>query len=509
MGSDLEVILTGMNLDVEALNQIRDTLSRGDLSEEQKILALKNLSELTPETLNAFAARISRDPKPLSEILKSAREDINQSRAMNSRIIFDMGHKSVAEHAFFNISVTGLSRRAIEEVEKKRLQSYLEKSQRYVTFNGDFVIPSEIRGTPLERDYVEQAEKENKFYQDNLPKAIQWHKEQHPEMASDPKKKNVLEGYGKEDVRYALPLSTQTQLVISASARNLERAITESLSSESSEVREFGEKLLKVVKGIAPSVIKYTNKTDYFAETRKRLREYIRNILPEENIVEYPTPDLHSENVNLFTELKRDDSIFAGLIFSSTRLPYNACLDVVKRLDLKQKIKILQISDMYQEKHDPKLREYELGDRVFEVELAASTFADFKRQRMDTIISQPYNINLPSRAPKSIIKIGAEKELLELVKESSSLYNKFISEGLPECVAEYVLMNAHRRRTLLDANNRQIYAICSERESNAAQWDMRDIFNKVHYLVQQDSPLTTAYLCGKDRFDEMKEERYS
>lgn len=43
-----------------------------------------------------------------------------------------MGHSSIAEHAVFNLDILGVSRLAVETIERFRLCSYTEKSQRYV-----------------------------------------------------------------------------------------------------------------------------------------------------------------------------------------------------------------------------------------------------------------------------------------------------------------------------------------------------------------------------------------
>ena len=97
--------------------------------------------DLTPEVLSASYARISRDPRPIGEIRVDSKEEIEKARRSNSSIIFKMGHHSVAEHAVFNLDVVNLSRYAVEELEKFRLCSYTEKSQRYISLDGDFVIP--------------------------------------------------------------------------------------------------------------------------------------------------------------------------------------------------------------------------------------------------------------------------------------------------------------------------------------------------------------------------------
>ena len=110
----MKVYLAGFNVDATILREFEEKLGKRE--------------DLTPEVLSAAYARISRDPRPINEIRKHAREEVERSRKSNSTIIFKMGHHSIAEHAVFNLDIIGVSRFAMEELEKFRLCSYTEKS---------------------------------------------------------------------------------------------------------------------------------------------------------------------------------------------------------------------------------------------------------------------------------------------------------------------------------------------------------------------------------------------
>lgn len=500
----MEVKLAGFNVDKDAIDELK-----------KEYPSSKILDNLTPETICASYARISRDPRAISELRADARKDVEGSRKSNKAIIFTMGHKSIAEHARFNFDITGISRRAVEEIEQNRLDSYTEKSQRYITMEGDFIVPKEIQNTPLEPKFLELIELQNDFYKKNLEKITDWHHEQdYSELYSivnakeAEKQKGVREGLGKEDARYALGLATQAQLGMTVSARTLETLITRLRSSDNEEVKEIGEKLFNEVDGIAPSVIKYTEPSDYFSWTRPELRGFISNLIEHNKKHIKINEHQKTHRVKLFRDLKRDDSIIAGLIFSSSNLSYNNCLRIVKwGMNQEDKIKLLNQTIKYQEKHDPMLREYELGDRVAEMTMSSSAFAQMKRHRMNTIISQEYNPDLGLTIPESIIQTGLDKELELIGERSNNMYFKLLINGYSTPVAEYALTNANRRRILFDANNRQAHAFCMERENLAAQWDIRKTAKEYHEELQWafgGSPLTTRALCGKHEFYEVK-----
>ena len=127
----MKVLLAGYNLDYDLIRELKNKSASNQ--------------DLTPETISAAYARISRSPKQVFELREIARVEVDKARQSNRNIVFTMGHSSVAEHAVFNVDVLGVSRLLVEEIEKFRLCSFTEKSQRYVLFDKDFVVPEEIK----------------------------------------------------------------------------------------------------------------------------------------------------------------------------------------------------------------------------------------------------------------------------------------------------------------------------------------------------------------------------
>jgi len=103
----MKIILAGYNIDYDLICSLKEKSSFRQ--------------DLTPETISAAYARISRSPKPVNELRQIASAEVDKSRKSNNNIVFEMGHSSVAEHAVFNIDVIGVSRLLVEEIEKFRL----------------------------------------------------------------------------------------------------------------------------------------------------------------------------------------------------------------------------------------------------------------------------------------------------------------------------------------------------------------------------------------------------
>jgi len=204
----MKVILAGYNVDSTVIEELKKgNPERGGV---------------TPETLSASYARISRDPRSVDELRALARAEVERAQKSNRTIIFKMGHHSVAEHAVFNFDIIGMSRFAIEEVERFRLCSYTEKSQRYIKLKDDFVIPEEVKKAGKEEIFLKVIREQNDMYQRLYEKLKPYFYDKYSDLAQDRKKHSILDGWAKEDSRYIVSLATEGQLGMTLNARNLE-----------------------------------------------------------------------------------------------------------------------------------------------------------------------------------------------------------------------------------------------------------------------------------------------
>ncbi|MGD2278487.1 MAG: FAD-dependent thymidylate synthase, partial [Candidatus Omnitrophota bacterium] len=303
----MKVYLAGYNVDTEVLRELEEKAGKCD--------------SLTPEVLSAAYARISRDPRPINEIRKDAREEVEKSRKSNSAIIFKMGHHSVAEHAVFNLDILGVSRLAMEEVEKFRLCSYTEKSQRYITLDKDFVVPEEIKNTPFEKTFVEMIHEQNKAYFELYEKLKDHVFKKHAGLAADPKKHSLLEGWAKEDARYVTALATESQVGQTINARTLELLLRRFASHPLAEVKDLGRAIFSEIAEVAPSIVIFHEANDRDLKTYPELKELAFEMIgPSSERV----PLEAGKEVELveFTE-NGDNLVAAALLHSSSGLSYN------------------------------------------------------------------------------------------------------------------------------------------------------------------------------------------
>jgi len=459
----LRVILAGYNVDISQLPS--------------------NKVQCTPETISAAYARISRSKKSVDELRKDAVLDIEKARRSNKMIVFEMGHSSIAEHAVFNFDIIGISRYLTEFVQRTRLASFTEKSQRYVTLDGDYVIPEEIQNdAEILKHYQETIQQQNDNYISLFEKLKSYF------IRTTSLSKKDIEGQAKEDARYVLSMATETQMGMTLNARSMEHLLKRLYALPLNEAKNLADSLYEQVRNIAPSLIRYIEpskydtqkyKTDVFAEFNKPI-----------------------EKCNLISHsAQADERIIAGLLFRSTDTDYQTVFEDVKRMNKQDKEQIIQryLSDITC--YDSLPREFELVDLVFQANISSSCFAQLKRHRIATIISTDYDPKFGYTMPKSIDKIAQKDTFRNVMKKSEKMY-EILSEKYPE-VKNYILTNAHHKVVLFKCNMRELCHFARLRQDAHAQWDIRELAHNIIEKAKEVAPITSVLICGKDVFPDV------
>jgi len=481
----LNIILAGYNLDHEIIKEIKS--SRPDEK------------ALTPETISAAYARISRNPSPVMELRETARKEVEKARNSNHSIVFEMGHSSIAEHAVFNIDVLDVSRLLVEEIEKFRLCSYTEKSQRYILLEDDFVIPEEIRHTGVEKLFIRTIREQNRFYHDLYSKLKSYVLEKNREMASDPVNRRVLEGWAKEDARYIISLATETQLGMTLNARNLELMLRRCAAHPTAEAREYSNKLYQATKDIAPSLIRYTKPTEFDLMTRNNLKVKAKELIEKWSWKTEKEGNAEEDSVVLsYSTPDADDKIVALLIHSSSNISLEESMVIVSSMNNEEKEEVVKTACRHMQPHDAALREFENVDLLFELTVSATCFAQLKRHRMATIIFQDYDPALGVTIPSAISEIGMENHFRDIISQTEETYEQI--KKVAPVAAGYILTNAHRKKVTIKINARELYHIARLRADRDAQWDIRETAEKMLILGSEAMPLTLMLATGKDGF---------
>ncbi|OGF67511.1 MAG: thymidylate synthase, flavin-dependent [Candidatus Fischerbacteria bacterium RBG_13_37_8] len=469
----MKVILAGFNVDTDILHKLNTS---GD-------------ALLTPETFSAAYARISRSAQSVTELRRDACKDVERARQSNKTIIFEMGHHSVAEHAVFNFDIMGISRLAFEELEKFRLASYTEKSQRYVTLEGDYVLPEEIKEKTLQKRFNEMVSIQNAFYQHAYEILRTYVFNKHAELAANPRNNHLLEGWAKEDARYALSLATEGQAGMTINARNLEHLFRRFRMSSRIEVQHLGHKIYELVMKVSPSIILFAEPSHFEKELYPSLNKEFDSIRPIKKRNPFLGPEIISYTKN------GDNVILAVLLSIIKSIDYLYALQEISALSETDKEKLYKKMLGTMQFFDRPPREFEFVDIAFQAVISASNFAQLKRHRIVTLISGSYDIELGNTIPESIIETGLTKPFQDIIDKTNELYFEIKKEH--GTAADYILTNSHRRLVLMKMNMRQLYHFARLRADEHAQWDIRNLAQQLINQVKKLLPYSTLLLCGK------------
>ena len=481
----MRIVLAGYNVDSAVL----DELKRNSPPRE----------DVTPETLSASYARISRDPRPADELRAAARAEVDRARRSNQSIIFKMGHHSVAEHAVFNFDVIGVSRLAIEEIERFRLCSFTEKSQRYITLGEDFVVPEEVRRAGRKALFVATVKAQNALYHRLYARLKPHVFKKNAAAAADPRNHAVLDGWAKEDARYVVSLATEGQLGLTINARNLELLIRRFAAKGLEELKAFNAAVHGLAKAVAPSIILFTDASPFDAET-------YADVASAGLAAAGGTGKRRGGRAVALAGSPSggDDAVLAALLHTVTRSSHRECLERVKAAGPAARKDLVRRALGRMEFYDFPPREFEHAELAYDLVVSASCFAQLKRHRMATLTWQRYDPALGATVPPSVEEVGAGQEFMDVVARTNEAHA--VLEKAVGPAADYVLTNAHRRRALLKLNVRELYHVSRLREDASAQWEIRQVAAEMSRQAKKALPLSCLLLGGKDAYPDIYRE---
>ena len=186
-----------------------------------------------------MAAKLCYSDADVETIQKGVKQK-DQGRYI--KMLVDMGHMSVIEHASFTFGIEGVSRAFLAQATRHRLASFSVKSQRYVgqvredsdTFN--YIIPPQIESLGQEAidEFSKQMLQMQKWYNGWVEK---------------------LGNAGEstfEDARFILPNAAETKMVVTMNARELRHFFAIRCCNRAQwEIREVAWQMLKLCKEAA------------------------------------------------------------------------------------------------------------------------------------------------------------------------------------------------------------------------------------------------------------------
>ncbi len=211
-----------------------------------------------PEKVISAAAKLCYSSAGVDDILDGLDTEKTE-RFLN--LLMDLGHESPIEHASFTFAIEGVSRSLLAQITRHRIASFSVKSQRYVR-EGQFtyILPPEIEAVPEAKERFLKAMEEDQRAYDELVEILM---KKHYQAFLDegmPEKKasSAAEKKAIEDARFVLPNACETKMIMTMNARSLKNFFRLRCCSRAQwEIRELAEKMLVLVKEVAPTLFRY------------------------------------------------------------------------------------------------------------------------------------------------------------------------------------------------------------------------------------------------------------
>ena len=498
-----------------------------------------------PEAITAGMARISRDPTPVPQLIKEARDNTALARQRNRRVVYEYGHNSVAEHGCFSAAVWDIPRLLSLEIVRHRLAAYTQHSGRYIPFEEvprQFYLPKAYRRGTARRVFEEAVSQSHAAYRAIYAGCAAYLLEKYPRM-----RRASAERRATEDARYVLPLAQTTQVGVTTNARAFALIITRLLSAPLPEFRETGEKLFAQLQPVAPSLFpeKYIRALPYPQSGLDAVQEAAAalgitpadesaipadtsviadysSVIPADSSVaaddssvipakagihpaptnasaDAPAPPAPSASAPV--RLVRYDPdgerrLAAALLFHTSQMTFTAAQQAAANLSADQVGRIIRAAYRGLHAHDTLLREFELLHYQFELVMSEAAYHQFIRHRMKTDISQAHSPAHGRTLPPLVRNAGFADEYRRALDLLEATYHALGADRR----AEILLANGHNLRILADLNAREIVEMSRIRSDRHAQWDIRNVSDAIVAAVADVHPHVGVACGGRDAF---------
>jgi thymidylate synthase ThyX len=466
---------------------------------------------LPPEVIAVLFAYVSRSPlsfrENLLKLIKGKELDIGRlidlfgsqgfdyseakekARQFHERWIVVYGHSSVAEHAVTSIAIEDVSILATKIIEDNRLASYTEKSTRYQIFDKTrYYKPKKIMNSSHGKLFEKTCNHFFDTYNEIIPRMIEFVKEKYPRTKDMDEKfyESASKARACDIVRYILPAATLTNLAMTANARTLEHAITKLLSHPLEEIRDMGELMKQEVIKIIPTLVKYADYNPYISETNQAMEELIKKIVNFDSVVD-------NNPVTLVEfDSDADDKLVTSILYRYSKYPYNQIKSLVKKMNWREKEKVVDEFLKRMEKHDLPMRELEHINYTFDIMIDYGAFRDIQRHRICTQTNQELTVEHGFDIPQEIIEAGFKDKFEDCMKMAVEAFNE-ISKDFPK-EAQYVVPLAFRKRTLFTWNLRELHHFIKLRSSKEGHTSYRKIAQQVFDEIEKVHPLLARYI---------------
>lgn len=203
-----------------------------------KVILLRHTPN--PEETVAMAAKLCYSPAGITALREKI--EAKDQKTFVEKLV-KMGHMTPIEHSSFTFAIEGISRACSHQLVRHRLASYSQQSQRYVSKKAgfDYIIPPSI--------------KKDKVLKSKFLSFMEEAQEAYNTMVNKLNDKGLTGESANQDARFLLPNAAETKIMVTMNARELLHFFRQRCCNRAQwEIRRMAEEMLKIAKGIAPTI---------------------------------------------------------------------------------------------------------------------------------------------------------------------------------------------------------------------------------------------------------------
>lgn len=210
-----------------------------------------------PEKLLAAAAKFCYSKSGVDDIM----EGMDAEKAASyMKMISELGHTSIIEHASFTFGIEGVSRSLLAQITRHRIASFSVQSQRYVRENMfEYVVPPEIEHDEAAKaEFVLAMEEDQRHYEKLTEILKARHRERLLKEGLNEKEANSAAGrLAIEDARFVLPNACTTKIMMTMNCRSLTNFFALRCCNRAQwEIRDLATEMYRLAYAVAPNVFK-------------------------------------------------------------------------------------------------------------------------------------------------------------------------------------------------------------------------------------------------------------
>ncbi len=449
-------------------------------------------TDISEESLRWLADRNFREP------FQALKKGLAKSQDFFKKWYGKYSHKSIANTVWIPTVATNVSQLFARELAYDQLAFFIEQSTRYVVFDAKNVHKDkDVIASKHKETYEDALEEMANCYKQFIDEAALFYKQQTPydkwlkyqkddtirleERLKQAKYNREIRGQALDVARFLLPQATKTNIAWILDARSTEFDIAAWKGHPLEEIVNAALLIEKHAGQIAPSLLKYTEKNDYYSEKLHGYNGMLKmedgnHFGKEVEIIDYHADGLDKVIAHILKRHNRG-GIFHDRYGQARKMSYGDKINILRRITEKRG------------SHDEWIevkKDLDLVKMTFEIKTDVGAVRDWRRHQKNDRGEALYTLDNGYHKPYMLDGMSTKaKELFDKTMHTSYIAERAIRNDLPY-QAQYLVPMAANHAITMSAGLDQIQYMIYTRSTVEGNFSYRqDAFNLAEAVAKK------------------------